>query len=168
MYEYDPHSSKKAEKTLLFLLLALAVVLLLIAEIPGILFPFFYQLVGFLSLMGAILLTGRCVLRRFTYRIEPREDVPECELLDLVITEHHSHQAGVVCRISVEDIEDVKHLTSQNRKEVSAMLRKKRVYYYTAQLFASNCYLLTVRDEDEIFYIRLLADSQLLSFIKHR
>lgn len=168
MYEYDPHSTKKTEKTVLFILLVLAVVLLLLAEIPQILFPFFYQLVAFLCLMGAILLTGRCVLRRFTYRIEPRQDVPECELLDLVITEYHSHQAGVVCRISVADVEDVLHLTPENRKEVSAMLRKKRVYHYTAQLYSSNTYLLTVRDEDEIFYIRLLADEQLLSFLKKR
>ena len=168
MYEYDPRSSKKAEKTLLFAMLGLSAVLFLLAEIPHILFPFFYQLVAFLLLIGAILLTSRCIHRRFTYRVEPREDTPECELLDLVITEHHSHHASVVCRISVGDIEEIKPLTPQNRKEVSVMLRKKRVYYYTAQLFASNAYLLTVRDEDEIFYIRLLADSQLLSLMKYR
>lgn len=166
MYEYDPRSSKKAEKLLLLMLLGLAVALFLIVELWQVSFSFFYQLIAFLCLMGAILLSGRCLLRRFTYRIEPREDMPECELLDLVITEHHSHHASVVCRISVDDIEDVKLVTSQNRKEISAMLRKKRVYHYTAQLFTFNCYLLTVRDEEEIFYIRLLADSQLLSLIK--
>lgn len=166
MYEYDPRSSKKAEKSILLVLLLAAVLLLLLAEIPNLLFPFFYQLVAVFFLMSAILITSRCLLRRFSYRIEPREDLPESELLDLVITEHHSHHASVVCRISVHDVEDTLHLTPQNRKAVSAMLRKKRVYYYTSSLFASNCYLLTVRDEEEVFYIRILADPQLLFFLK--
>ena len=166
MYEYAPLSSKKAEKLVLISMLICAALSFAVVEIYQWKISFLFELVGFASLGFAILITSRCLLRRFSYRVEPREGGAEGDAPDLVITEYHGHHVGVVCRISVNDIEDILLTTSKNRREVSSMLRKKRVYHYTAQLAASNIYLLTVRDEEEVFYLRILADETLLSLLK--
>lgn len=167
MYEYAPRSSKKTEKGILISMLICAVLSFGVVELYQWRISFLFQLIGFASLGFSILITSRCLLRRFTYRVEPREGGAEWDAPDLVITEYHGHHVGVVCRISVNDIEEILLTTPKNRREISSMLRKKRVYHYTAQLVASNIYLLTVRDEEEIFYLRMLADETLLSYLKN-
>ncbi len=165
MYEYDPKSPKKEEKAIVLGLLAIAAILFGVGAIPGIPYPALYQFAAVFSLTGMVLVLSRCLLRRYTYAIAAREDAAPDAAPDLVITEFYGNgnRAAVVCRISLSDIEEVLLLTRENRKSVSSLLKKKRVYHYLAKLIAKNIYLLTVRDEDEIFYIRILADEKLIS-----
>lgn len=166
MYEYDPKLPKQRERILLFAFLFFAAILFAVSAMPGVAFPALYQLISVLLLVGVVMLVSRCMLRRFVYRVEPREGAQPQDPCDLVITEYYGNHASVVCRISVADIENITRLTHENSKEVSAMLRQQRVYHYTALLWSDQIYLLTVRDEDEVFYIRILADNTLLSVLK--
>lgn len=166
MYEYDPKSPKKKEKLLLFALLFGAALLFGVSHISDLPIPALPQLGALFCLVGTVMITGRCLLRRFVYRVDVREDGNAGDPPDLTVTEYYGNHVSVVCRISVADIETVTHITPQNRKELSEMLRQKRVYHYTACLFSDELYLLTVRDEDEVFYIRILADHSLLAALK--
>ncbi len=164
-YEYDPKSDKKREKLAMMGLLILAAALFGFSQIPSLPYPSLAQLLMVFSLVGVVMLVSRCLLRRFLYAVVP-SDTGVIGARDFVITEYYGNHVSVVCRISVSDIAEVTRLTHENRKEISQKLRQQRVYYYTAQLWGDGFYLLTVRDEDEVFYIRILADTELLDTLE--
>lgn len=164
-YEYDPKSPKKREKLAAFGLLALAALLFGVARIPGIPYPALLQLCMVFALIGMVMLISRCLLRQFIYTVcEPESG--DRGVADLVITERYGNHVTVVCRISVGDIAEITRMTAENRRETSEMLRRQRVYHYTAQLWGDGFYLLRVLDEDEVFYLRIVADDGLISTIK--
>lgn len=162
MYQYDPKPEKKREKLLVFGMLSLALLLFVVSKMPNMKYPAFFQLFAVCFLAAAVFVASRCLLRRYVYQIEPGTD--ENVTPDFTVTEYYGNHVTVVCRISAADVEKILPVTAQNRKEISSMIRKKRVYYYTATLWANNKYLLLVRDEDETFYMHILADSRLLSY----
>ncbi len=164
-YEYDPKSPKKREKLATFGLLALAALLFGVATHPNVHYDSLYHVGMIFALVGAVMFVSRCLLRRFVYAVT-ESDSPDRTAPDLVITEYYGNHVTVVCRISVTDIVEITKLTSENRKAVSGTLRQQRVYYYTAQLWGDGIYLLKVRDEDEIFYLHILADDTLISTLK--
>ena len=166
-YEYDPKSPKKPEKLLTFGLLALAALFFGVSQIPGIPYPALFQLCMIFALIGVVMLVSRCLLRRFTYTV-CESDSPGRTAPDLVVTEYYGNHVTVVCRISVTDIAEVTRLTSENRKTVSQALKRQRVYHYTAQLWGEGLYLLKVLDEDEVFYLRIVADNTLISALKRQ
>ena len=166
MYEYAPISPKKREKTVTFLTSGLAVLLFGFSQIPSIPYPVIYQLLALASITVAILFTTQYLMRRYTYRIEPREGAEENAPLDLVITEYYGRRVSVVCRISVEEIESVTHVTAENRRELAAREKGRQGFGYCGEWRAENCYLLSVCHEGTAFTLRILADETLLSYIK--
>lgn len=164
-YEYDPKSPKKREKLATFGLLALAALLLGLSQAPGIPYPALFQLCMVFALVGVVMLVSRCLLRRFVYTVCEPEGADRTAP-DLVITEYYGNHVTVVCRISLNDIAEITPLTAENRKSVSQMLRQQRVYHYTAQLWGEGIYLVRVCDEDEVFYLRIVADDTLISTLK--
>ncbi len=167
MYVYEPKSPKKPEKlTVAVLLLVGLLLFLMVAAIPTLPFPSILQLCGVFFLAGAILILSQCLLRHYTYCIDLPDGAGEGAIPDLTVSEYYSRRVSVVCRISLADIESAVLVTAENKKSLSAMLKKKRVYRYLACLTAENICLLTVRDGDEIFYVRILADKTLLSLLQ--
>ncbi|MBE6553748.1 MAG: hypothetical protein E7666_05335 [Ruminococcaceae bacterium] len=164
-YEYDPKPDKKREKLAVWGLLALSAALFAISQLPRLPYPSLAQLLMVFALVGVVMLVSRCLLRRFIYAVVP-SDSNVAGGRDFVITEYYGNHVSVVCRISVSDITEITKLTRENRGEISQKLRRQRVYHYTAQLWGEDFYLLTVRDEDEVFYIRILADANLLNTLK--
>ena len=164
-YEYDPKAPKRREKLAAMGLLALAALLFGVAQIPGVPYPALLQLCMVFALVGVVMLVSRCLLRRFVYTVCEPEDTNRTAP-DLVITEYYGNHVTVVCRISLADIAEITHLTPENRKAVSQKLRQQRVYHYTAQLWGEGMYLVRVCDEDEVFYLRIVADDTLISTLK--
>ena len=164
-YEYDPKSPKKREKLVTFGLLALAAILFGVARIPNVPYPALFQLCMIFALVGVVMLVSRCLLRRFVYTVCEAESGTH-NAPDFRITEYYGNHVTVVCRISVADIAQVTRITAQNRREISQMLRRQRVYHYTAQLWGDDIYLLKVFDEEEVFYLRIVADEHLISLIE--
>ncbi len=166
MYEYAPISPKKREKTVTFLTSGLAVLLFGFSQIPNIPYPVIYQLLALGAATVAILFTTQYLMRRYVYRVEPREGADENAPLDLVVTEYYGRRVSVVCRISVEDIESVTRVTAGNRRELAAREKGRQGFHYCGEWRAENCYLLCVRHEDAAFFLRILADEMLLSYLK--
>ena len=165
MYRYEPKSKKTWEKTLLLLFLLLGVIAFATSTIRGILFPSLLQLFAVFMLVGVVMITSRCLMRRFIYSVEPREGASEGEPLDLVITEVYGNRMSVVCRISVADVVEVTSITPESRKEISALTKGKLVYRYTEELFPTDYRMLTTRMDEEIAYIKISANKDLIKAI---
>lgn len=166
MYEYDPESSKKKEKLILLGILSMAAVLLGFAYVPQIPYSLLFQAVSFSLLVGACFFISRFLSRDYVYQILPGEDENAGASPDLVITEYYGKRRSTVCRVSIDDIEQIEPLGENDRKKSSPKLPKSNLYDYTASLSLKNAYLLTVRDGDRIFYVKILADLYLLSLLE--
>ena len=165
MYEFLPKAPKNKEKLILFCLLGLAVLLFGVSRVPNLPFPAGWQLISVILLVGVVLIATRYLLREYTYCIAPREEGYHFTSLDFTIVEHYSRRSVVVCRISVTDILEVTRVTRENRKQLFASLKGKRVYDYTARILPDDLYLLTVKDGEDSFFVRVEADERLVSFI---
>ena len=166
MYEYAPLLTKRKERMIAILLLFLGLGLFGFSRIPGIPIPVIYQALGMLCLVATVGLVSRYLTRRYTYRVEPRDDGVEDNVPDLVITEHYARRVLVVCRISVADIVEILPITDENQAEIKEKRGKQSFYDYTADLFSQNRYFLTVSDGEHHFCMRILADEELLKWLQ--
>ncbi len=166
MYEYAPVLPKKKERILMLLSLLLGLSLFGFSQIPSIPFSMIYQLLGFLSLLVFIFFVSRYLVRRYVYRIEPRSDGGAGDAPDFVITEHYGRRITVVCRVSVSDIEEILPITQENQTVIKEKQKGCSIYDYTADLFSQNRYLVTIADGEQRFCVRILADKELLKWLK--
>lgn len=165
MYQYEPKDPKKQEKLILLSLLVGAAILLSVASIPQMIYPVLLQLPAVLLFVAVVMIAGKCLLCRYSYRVEMRSGGAAGEPMDFLITQYQGDRASVVCRISVADIEEIVRSTPQSHKQIKQMLKKGRVYNYTARLSLNDAYLVTVRDGEELLYLWILADELLLSLL---
>ncbi len=165
IYEYAPTFKKRREKITLLLCLCLSVAMFAMAQIPRMLFPVLLKLLGIGMLFASLMVLTRYLMRRYVYRIEEKEGAEEETPYDFVITEYYGNHRSVVCRISVDEILGATHINRQTEKEFSSKRRGKRVYAYTDLLVPENGYVLDVCHEDEQFFVRVLADKQLLELL---
>ncbi|MBQ7346430.1 MAG: hypothetical protein IJW55_00580 [Clostridia bacterium] len=166
MYEYTPKTQKKKEFLIVAILSVAAAFLFCCSTLPSCLYPSLWQLTCVFLLVAVIMLVSKCLLRSFVYRVAPREDVEGDAPPDFTVTECYGKRSAVVCRISVADIEAVTPVTPQNRKALAAMGKGKSVYRYFSELSPQNLCWLTVRDGDNLFYIRIVADENLISALQ--
>lgn len=165
IYEYAPVFKKKREKVTLLLCLCLSVVAFALAQVPGMLFPVLLKLLGIAMLFTSVMLLTRCLMRRYIYCVEEREGAQDSAPYDFVITEYYGNHKSVVCRISVEEILGATPINRQTEKEFSSKRRGKRVYSYIDLLVPENGYILDICHDDEQFFVRVVADKQLLELL---
>lgn len=164
MYRYTPQEPKKREGMVTMAVLLLSCATLAVSEIPNMLLPMLWQLIGLCLLTAFLLLMVTYLLRRYIYCIEPRDDGASTDVPDLVILQQQGKRIGTVCRISVSDVEKITHVTKENRRALAKTVKGGRIYHYADRIAPPNLYLLTVRDGDRRFYLRILADERLLSY----
>ena len=164
MYRYTPQEPKRREAAITLTVLILSIATLAASKIPDILFPTLLQLVGLCLLAAFLLLTLACLLSRYTYCIEPRDDGIITDVPDFVILYQQGKRIGTVCRISVSDVESVAHITRKKRRALAKATKGRRIYHYTDRINPPNLYLLTVRDGERRYAIRIVADERLLSY----
>ena len=160
MYSYSPKSKKKKEKLICALLLATGFALFLPSTHPQTPLPMLFQLGAVILLTVALMFGGRYLARNYTYAVSSAED--GSDRLDLTVTEQYGRRLSVVCRISVDQIEVITPITPQNQKEVAAMTKGKRTFTYVSELQPSGLRLLTVRMDEEVFYLKIDTDESLL------
>ena len=165
MYEYIPTYSRKKERLTVFTLLSLAVVLLVVSRIEEIPFPALWQLAAVCVLTGMVTVLCRFWLRSYIYRVSPQEDNLS-GTMDLIVVERLRGRDQVVCRVSVSDIESITPITPSIKSELRKKRRGSRVWLYYAELSAPNLYQLTVRDDDDVFFLLIQSDQTLISVLK--
>jgi len=166
MYEYSPTLTKRKERLISILLLFLGLCLFGFSQVEGIPFPIIYQALGLFSLTATIILISRYLMRRYVYSIVPRENGPADGVPDFVVTEYYGRRISVVCRVSLADVEEILPITKETKKTVREKQKGRLFYDYTADLFSQNRYLLTITDGEHRFSARLLADEELLKWLK--
>ena len=168
MYEYTPELPKRKERLIAVLLLFLGLCLFGFSQVNGIPFPIIYQFLALCALAATIILVSRYLMRHYVYSIVPREDDREGDTPDFVVTEYYGKRISVVCRVSLDDIEEILPITKETKKTVRGLQKERLFYDYTADLFSQNRYLLTITDDEHRFCARLLADEELLKWLGRR
>lgn len=163
MYSYTPKLKKQREKLSSGALFALGLAAFLPTLYPKTPLPALFQLVSLLLLTASLSVFIRYVMRDYTYAVERNEqgsDIP-----DFVITERYGKRLTVVCRVSVKEVETAVPVIEQNREDIKAMVKGKRLFTYIAERRPNHLYLLKVRMDGEVFYLKIVADDRLISLL---
>ena len=169
MYHYEPHLRKRGETLLFFACVLVAAILLGISNLATTLYPSVWQTFAVCCSVAAILLLVQYLCTRYSYTVGQKDGViltdgEEAER-ELVITRHFRKRTTVVCRIPLTDICEVMPITPDNRRERRRLIAGKNYYRYTASLFDGSQFLLAVRNDEKISYVRILADDRLISLL---
>jgi len=167
MYEYIPNSKKKKELWLVAILSVTAAVLFTCSKQSFCPYPALWQTASVVLLVEVVMLVSNCLLRSFVYRVAPREDAPDAPC-DFTVVERRGKQHSTVCRISVGDITQILPITAENRKQLTKETRGKPTYRYYAELSPQPLFRLTVQNEEELFYLFIIADERLMEMLKTR
>ena len=162
MYEYAPRSQKRRELRLFLVCLAPALLLLLFSLLPQTPAPHLCRLLGACMAVAAAWIASRYLLRSYIYCLAPREDGGGS--FDLTVTEVYGKRRRVVCRISLADIETVARENGETRSE---RVRSERYFQYTDVICSASFCILTVREENTLCRIRLMADDTLYHILQN-
>lgn len=165
MYEYTPKYTRKKEGLTLAMLLSVALLLLAVSRLPQAPLPSLWQLAAVILLTAAVLVAVRFLLRSYTVRLAPREDV-RSPIPDLTVVERMGRRTQTVCRVSLADVVSAEPITPESKAALRAKRRGKRVWLYYAEMNPPNLCQLTVMDGEECVFILLQADEKLLSFLQ--
>ena len=157
-----PTPDKRREKHLVFLLMILGILLFVISGLPGMLLPGLWQLFAVASLAFAIYVLALCLLRRYVYALEPRENAPAEAPLDFTVTELRGKRRTVVARFSVEDLREIRPITDGNRRTVAKEMRGKRCFDYSGVLFAEPTAYIEAEVSGETVFVKILAEERFL------
>lgn len=157
-----PTPDKRREKHLVFLLTILGILLFVISGLPGMLLPGLWQLFAVASLAFAIYVLALCLLRRYVYALEPRENAPAETPLDFTVTELRGKRRTVVARFSVEDLREIRPVTEGNRRAVAKEMRGKRCFDYSGVLFAEPTAYIEAEVSGETVFVKILAEERFL------
>ena len=158
MYEYAPRSKKRREIRLFLVSLAPALLFWSLSMLPQTPAPSLCRLLGVCAATVAAWIAARYLLRRYIYRVVPRENGRAS--LDLTVTEIFGKRQRVVCRISLDDIEEVSRDKGKKRRGI------ERCFQYTDEISSPTFCVLTVRDENTICRIQMMADETLYHILK--
>lgn len=165
MYDYRPVYPKKGEKWLSAGLLALAISLFVVAARPGTPVPALFQLCGVGALAGMVLVICLCLMKNYSYRIEPRAGAGDDAPPDFVITETYGRRVTVVCRVSVESVLSATPWNRENAKNFRGNHHSEPCYRYTGLLFAKDEYCIAVSENGTSFFVRICADPTLVRLL---
>lgn len=157
-----PTPDKRREKHLVFLLTILGILLFVLSGLPGMLLPGLWQLFAVASLAFAIYVLALCLLRRYVYALEPRENAPAEAPLDFTVTELRGKRRTVVARFSVEDLREIRPITDGNRRTVAKEMRGKRCFDYSGVLFAEPTAYIEAEVSGESVFVKILAEERFL------
>lgn len=158
MYEYAPRSKKRREIRLFLVSLTPALLFFVLSLLPQTPAPLLCRSLGLCEATVAAWIAARYLLRRYIYRVAPCDSGGAS--LDLTVTEIFGKRQRVVCRISLEDIEEISR--DNGRKERG----NERFFQYTDEISSPNFCILTVRDENTTRRIKMTADETLYHILK--
>ena len=160
-----PTPDKRREKHLVFLLTILGILLFVISGLPemfGDSMLWIWQFFAVASFAFAIYVLARCLLRRYVYALEPRENAPAEAPLDFTVTELRGKRRTVVARFSVEDLREIRPITDGNRRTVAKEMRGKRCFDYSGVLFAEPTAYIEAEVSGESVFVKILAEERFL------
>ena len=162
MYEYQPKESKKREKSIFWITLLLGSFCFGVSRIAEIALPFLYQLLAVLFFAAAVVVAVRYLMRSYRYRLEETD-----RGVDFVITEQLGKRTQVVCRISVDEICELRAASIMSRREGKDWIGKKILYPYVASIRPTDLVYLLAESNETQYLIKICADQGLIDRINH-
>ena len=105
------------------------------------------QLISVIFATAAIFILSKYVIMSFAYTVCENDNGG----YDLLVSQVSGKKNVTVCRISIEDIVEVKHIKCNDKIY-------KKAYNYSAELFARELLLLEINDAGSVFYVKLQTD----------
>ena len=160
MYEYAPKLLKKKEKLLTYGFLGLGVLLFSVSFIPGLPFPWVFELLAVFSFVPMVYIFSLCLSRRYVYTVLAKSEggVP-----DFVITEYYGRRQTVVCRISLASIKWIRPWDSDARRKDRKTRGMLQYFSYTGTLFGDAQYAVCAEECGISLLLRICADEELLN-----
>ncbi len=162
MYEYSPKEKKTREKSLFWIALVLGSFCFAVSGMEKIVLPFLYQFFAILFFAAAVVVAVRYLMRSYRYRLEQTD-----RGIDLAVTEQYGKKIGVVCRISIEEIVEIRAASEMDKRETRRWIGKKWLYPYVATIHPRDLTYLLVQSNETQYLIKICADHGLIDCIKH-
>lgn len=160
MYEFAPKLKKIREKIVMSVCLLISS---LAYGVSGFLpYPALYQLFAVILLTVAVLVIVRYLLRDYVYCIREDENGEACELS---IVELMGKKQTVVCRVSLEEVENI---LPRSVFVQSGMRRGNEIYRYVSEMFPENAFFVEILNGEKKFYVEICADRTLTELISSR
>ncbi len=164
MYKYTPNCEKKMEKLLTVALFLIGLLLFLAVPLfPSLPYPVIYQVLGLASLTGGVMVVSLCLMRSYTYSLEP-SGRDGGTTLDFIITERYGRRVTVVCRVAASAVKMSAPFNTDTRARLKSICKGHPYYNYTGLLFLNEGqYVLRLEQEGTTFFVRICADNELIS-----
>lgn len=157
MYEFAPKLKKTREKIVMSVCLLLSSIAY---GVSGFLpYPALYQILTVLLLTVAVLVIVRYLLRDYVYYIREDDNGGASEL---TVVEWMGKKQTVVCRVSLDEVENVFPRTVFAQ---SGMRRGNEIYRYVSELFPENGFFVEVLSGEKQFFVEICADRTLVDLI---
>ncbi len=161
MYEYSPKEKKTREKALFWISLLLGSFSFGISSIEGIALPFLYQLFAVLFFTAAVVVAVRYLMRSYRYRLEQTD----CGI-DFTVTEQYGKRITVICRISLEEIKEIRAASEMDKGQTRKWIGQKLLYPYVASIRPKDLAYLLAQSNETQYLIKICADEGLIDAIK--
>jgi hypothetical protein len=161
MYEYSPKDKKTREKSIFWISLVMGSFCFTVSGMEGIALPFLYQLFAVLFFAGSVVVAVRYLMRSYRYCLEQTDGG-----IDFTVTEQYGKRIAVVCRISLEEILEIRRASEMDRSETKRWIGKKFLYPYVASIRPKDSAYLLVQSNETQYLIKLCADQGLIDRIK--
>ncbi len=155
-YEFSPKENKIAEKLIATFAVILSVGSFCVARIDSVPYHAIFHFVAIVFITVAILVANKCLLRTYIFTVtEPKEN----GYRDFVVTEHFGKKFTEVCRIGLDDVLDVRHVTKADKSDTKEIQKKATVIYnYIATLSAGDRLLVSLRTGDAVTLLTIPFD----------
>lgn len=161
MYEIIPKRTNKAPEYVCFIMIITAFLAMFFTTLPSLPFRSLMQL-GALILLGvALMLLGRYVYKAYAYAIIQTDEGE----LDFTVTELKRRSRITVCRIGLNGIEKIVKVTKENKKEIEAERRGRKVFNYCVDMSPTEEYYIFSEECGESLLIKLSPDEKLFELI---
>lgn len=161
MYEYKAERKNKTAAMTTLFASGIAAICLFCGGLFGT-FRGIAEVVGLLAVAFAILVASRYLLKDYVYCLDKTEEGG----VDLTVTELQGKRRIVVCRIGLEDVEELLVETPETRKELRERLKSMKRYDYCVDLAPSRSLYLLFSDRDQTVAVRLLPDERMEKLLR--
>ncbi len=166
MYRYTPKKTNKtAERLVIILFLAAALLLALPAALGEISYAGFIQVAGVGAIVAALAILTKYIMKSFTYEITEGDREGE---YDLAVSEHEGSRTVTVCRVALSSIEDAVIETEENVEELRARRAGRKCFTYFVEMSPRNVCWVFVTECGEPLLLKLTPDDKLFAILKNR
>ena len=157
MYEHTPQPNKKIPYIAVFFFMIAGILLFMPVDLP---FDasLWMRSFGIWAFALAFIFADRYLLTSYTYIIEQTDSGS----IDFLVSELHFRRRRTVCRISLDEIKDIR---PDEKGKKSKLPKKARVFYYLAELPVRQAYILRIENEDGELFIKFSPDARMAELI---